>query len=65
MVTASQMIALRARLATLALFTARQLFEAAMQFFDLPRVATTATAGKSSLSGSPWMFFMPRLKIEC
>jgi hypothetical protein len=30
------MVALRAGLAALALFTAGQLFEATMQFFDLP-----------------------------
>lgn len=35
MVAACQMIALRTRFATLAFFTARQLFDAAMQFFDL------------------------------
>jgi hypothetical protein len=36
MVATRQMIALRTRLATLAFFTTRQLFDAAMQFFDLP-----------------------------
>jgi hypothetical protein len=30
------MVALRTRFPALALFTARQLFDAAMQFFDLP-----------------------------
>ena len=35
MITTRQMIALGARFATLTLFATRQLFEAAMQFFDL------------------------------
>ena len=36
MVAARQMVMLRTRFLALVLFTARQLFDAAMQFFDLP-----------------------------
>jgi hypothetical protein len=36
MITAGQMIALRARLTALTLLAARELLEAPMQFFDLP-----------------------------